>query len=385
MLVEAGDAVAAAKLAGMPLSQIVTGLAQHVDVYDVAAVSTYETSDGELWDYSGPVRDRVGCEIAGYHVAARREDAWDAIVAVLIALDAHHPDCFVTLMRAVRSHSYSRPEADGFHALLENREQMMFDVADERERRRQQRGFASPADARAFLQASRSTPLPRAAVNQGSQSTGIVKRSASRIRRYMQRLSEIDQAAYEGRNADLAQLGNILISGCPLQGRAFTAKEAADAAVAICNIGLEQLPEEPDYLLRRDLIEPFQIGWTTLHQVCVMVAEMLAEILAELRVADADVQSELNMLRIRLMREIEQGTPWRAAGALEVLTGIDMTAAAALTGLLAECPVIHAGLRASLDRGVRSVDPHAFEFIATEQDLAAVRAFAVSVGDLLRG
>ena len=44
-------------------------------------------TDGTRIDYSRPVRDLVGCEIGGYHVAATRDDSWDAIVAVLVALD----------------------------------------------------------------------------------------------------------------------------------------------------------------------------------------------------------------------------------------------------------------------------------------------------------
>ena len=70
------------------------------------------------------------------------------------------------------------------------------------------------------------------------------------------------------------------------------------------------------------------------------------------------------MLRIRLRREIESGTPWRAADALEVLTSIDMPAWAAFVALIAECPVIHGGLIASIDRRVHSVDPNAFDFIS---------------------
>src|SRR6185503_4384691 len=88
-------------------------------------------------------------------IAALREDSWDAIVAVLVAMDTDHHEAFLRLMRAVRSRSHSRREPDGFHSLLQNRDQMMFDVSEERERRRAERGFASPADARAFLRMSR--------------------------------------------------------------------------------------------------------------------------------------------------------------------------------------------------------------------------------------
>lgn len=423
VLVEAGDAVAAAKLAGMPLPQIIACFAHHVDVYDVAAVSTYETSDGERWDYSGPVRDRIGAEVAGYHVAARREDAWDAIVAVLTALDMHHPERFVALMRGVRSRSHSRREPDGFHSLLDNREQMMFDAAGERERRRQQRGFASPADARAFLEMSRAVnpdtvapnPLARAYARSLDTSThddhppaeaqeeeveaialladaGVMPLQAprallggdtqhgTRMQRGMQIAAGRDPVAFGERHFELAYLASVLISGCSIQSRPFTSKEAADAAVAICNLGLEHLPDSPGYLVTHDLIGAFQVGWGVLYtDVCLYSARELARMLRGVGVADDDLQRALSMLRIRLLREIDNNTPWRASDGLEVMTSLDLPAWAALTGLIAECPVLHAGLHASLDRSIRSVDPGAFEFIAERNQLPLVKAFMESL------
>src|SRR6185503_8911405 len=55
VLVEAGAEIAAAKIAEMPLPQIVAGLAHHVRVFDHSAVASYETTDGDTWDYSRPV------------------------------------------------------------------------------------------------------------------------------------------------------------------------------------------------------------------------------------------------------------------------------------------------------------------------------------------
>jgi len=52
-------------------------------------------------------------------------------------------------------------EIDGLDDLLRAPEQHLHDAAIERERRRAQHGYATPADARAFLQMARQ---PRAAV-----------------------------------------------------------------------------------------------------------------------------------------------------------------------------------------------------------------------------
>src|SRR5919109_4584135 len=48
VLLETGAAAAAQKLAGMDVDIVIAGLAQHALVYDIAAVTPYETTDGDL-------------------------------------------------------------------------------------------------------------------------------------------------------------------------------------------------------------------------------------------------------------------------------------------------------------------------------------------------
>ena len=204
----------------------------------------------------------------------------------------HHQE-FHRLMRALRSLSNSRPEIDGLHALLDVSSQMMLDVASERERRREKHGFASPADARAFLQMSRTVrrgappppnPIARAyfraiepapVSDQGDApaaddiaeviellaDAGVLAQQAPRgllnaahdeprhlprLHAQMQSVFERDQVVYGERNAELAYLANMLIAGCAIQSRPFTAKEASDAAVAVCNLGFEKSPHLAD-------------------------------------------------------------------------------------------------------------------------------------------
>jgi hypothetical protein len=128
----------------------------------------------------------------------------------------------------------------------------------------------------------------------------------------------------------------------------------------------------------------FQLGWALLYRdVSVYAASRLTDILERIRVGDAETQSALNLLRIRLLRALDDGEPWRAAGALDVLMAIDLPAWAALVALIAECPLIHAGLIASIDRTVRTVDPNAFEFIARPDQVALVRTFLNALPDVL--
>jgi hypothetical protein len=84
------------------------------------------------------------------------------------------------------------------------------------------------------------------------------------------------------------------------------------------------------------------------------------------------------------MREHENGTPWRARDAAEILAMLDTTACIAMLGLLDECPVLPAALTALLDGRTTSVSPTDFVFIATTAQIADVRVFMEKLPELLR-
>src|SRR5207245_7320492 len=114
-------------------------------------------------------------------------------------------------------------------------------------------------------------------------------------------------AAYSMRSQELAYLANTIMAGCSIQGRPFTAQEASDAAMAVCNLALENWPSRwlhekalPDNLLvGRDLVGVFQVGWTVLHNdVGKYTAQRLMEVLAGLRYEDVLIQDGLDALRI---------------------------------------------------------------------------------------
>jgi hypothetical protein len=145
----------------MPIEHLIPGFAHHARVFEIGAIGAFETTDGELIE-SRSWGNGLTCEIGGYQLAAKREDAWNAIVAVLLSFESEHRHRFGELMSDLRWLSNSKPEIEPLDTLLETSSQMMFDVASEREGRREKKGFASPADARAFLQMSRCV-LPEAA------------------------------------------------------------------------------------------------------------------------------------------------------------------------------------------------------------------------------
>jgi Family of unknown function (DUF6178) len=436
VLEESGATIAAQTVAKMDAHLVGAAIAHHARVADVAAgVSTPDHA--------------LSCVIGGYRVVAKHADSWNAIVAMLASLSADHHDCFHRVMRACRGLSNSAPEVDGLDDLLTRGKQAMFDLAFDRERRREKQGYTTPPQARAFLHMSRQlqlghdTPPPANAVagayfraidrrpivtgeHDGASrlvvdalfEAGVLPQPArallegprdqaprlARMQAHMAFTRGRDHEAFAKRSDELAYLANTLAAGCSIQARAFTPQEASDAAVAVCNLGLENWPPRwipaeagassdtgdtglpDDFLISQDLVAVFQVGWTSLHaNVCMYSAERLIEVLSELLCTDVEIQSGLGGLRTELVGHWRAGAPWRARDAMDVLTTLDMPAWAALVGLLDECPVIHGGLGASLGPTTRAVSATAFEFISENSQIASVRAFMRSLPGILRG
>jgi len=204
---------------------------------------------------------------------------------------------------------------------------------------------------------------------------------------------ERDAAAYFRRGEELAYLGNVLVAGCSLQSRLFTSEEASGAATAVCNLGIENWPshwsrgtaeDDPDFLVTHDLIRMFEVGWTVLYrEVCLRSAEELVAILAASRIDDPAIAGGVRLLIVKLARHLRDGAPWRARDEFEVLNSLDTLAWAGLLGLIDECPVLHAAVRASGRRGLRRVNPSDFEFISTNAQIEAAREFMRGVPAML--
>jgi len=165
VLVDTGDSVAARTVAALDEHLVIVGLSRYLRVFDPGTFEPTESSDDAPMDRNEMMNsetsgDVLECEVGGYLVRARRTNAWDAIVTLLVTLDAEQHHYFHAVMQGCRRLSHSRPEIDGLDDLLMVPEQHLHDVAIERERRRSQHGYATPADARAFLQMARQ---PRAA------------------------------------------------------------------------------------------------------------------------------------------------------------------------------------------------------------------------------
>jgi hypothetical protein len=435
VLLQSAAAVATEKLVGLDMELLIAGFARHAAVFDSAAVSPFTTLDGE--QAGGRVLDRGPvAEIGGYVVEARRSSAGEALVELLVSLESEQPEYFHRLMRGCVRLSNGPREADGLHHLLEDDAQDMFDLACDREARREKLGYLTPPQARAFLQAARElrldadappgSPIARAyflamdstppqdgevpresagalpASNAESASgieadviAGVVellreagvltpqpraRLAAADVQPARLALIEAYVESHAGSEGDLAYLANSVIAGCSIQGRTFTVHEASDAAVAACNLGLENWP---DRWRDHDLITAFQVGWSVLHRdVGMYAAERLLDIAADIRTQDRDIQLRLSGLRRKLTECLRDRTPWRARGALDVILMLDAPSWAGLLGLIEECPLMHASIAASR-HACHAIKPADFEFISQNSQIETVRVFLASLPSAL--
>jgi hypothetical protein len=303
VLMEAGPPVAARIVAAQDEQLVTAGLSRYIRVLDPASITppTWSDDDEEPSDLEVTGGKGSDCEIGGYLVSAIRTDAWDAVVGLLLALEADHPARFNGLMRRCRLLSDSAPEVDGLDELLAAPEQLLHDVAADREQRLSQRGYTTPADARAFLQLARQpksqrpegtpagnpiatayfrqadvpppsaardavSPAPEPAQTGGPEALAAVvdllteaglvpdrpralleepgseRSRLTCIRPAMEYIRDTDDEVYFRRSRELAFLANTLMAGCSVQSRPLTAQEASDAVVSTCNLALEHWP-----------------------------------------------------------------------------------------------------------------------------------------------
>jgi hypothetical protein len=168
VLVDTGASVAARTVAALDERLVILGLSRYLRVFDPGTFEPTASSDDEAIDRHERMNretsaDVPECEVGGYLVRGRRTDAWDAIVTLLATLETEHHHVFHAVMAGCRRLSNSRPEIDGLDDLLMAPDQHLHDVALERERRQSRQGYATPADARAFLQMARQPQTAAAA------------------------------------------------------------------------------------------------------------------------------------------------------------------------------------------------------------------------------
>ena len=199
------------------------------------------------------------------------------------------------------------------------------------------------------------------------------------IRQALALLAEQEPELYARRMQELTYLANVLIAGCSFQDRRFRPFEAAQASLAVCNLGWERLTRLPagrrkspaPNLSAHSLVAIFRVGWSLLFQeVSLRVGAKLEQALASKPKLTGKFKGkgwilrQLETLRLDLKKNLKAGKPWLIRNQLALLeTLLDADASAALQAFLDECP--------SLSRSAAS--PAEPEFIHTLEQLKEIK------------
>lgn len=414
VMLEAGEDFVAEKLAGLPEELVLLGLGRHVLVIDLDELAIEMSDAGAHGDRIEKALDASLCvEFDQYRVIARVHDGWDAIVGVLHALDARAPELFRSLLeRLCRTSSDFIEASGGLYDVLTLEQMLESDAAAEREDRRAREGFIAPSAAASFLRLARTTPLEEIVARRAAdpvtyayfrdlepQATQAKLRAepahATELLRLLDEAHELeaprpalpapatkngeplfqqalallrmsDPEAYDRRMQELAYLANVLVAGCTYGDRRFRPLEAAEAAVAVCNLGLEHLAptqQSAAALLAHERADKlFRIGWKLLDPLLLEAVEKITGLLE--RRAQSVRSSRLARTTADARAVAASAKPWRVRRFLAELTDVlDDTTRDRLDALLRELPLL-----AGEPGAERS-------FFATIEQLEAARSF----------
>lgn len=281
VLLEAGDAFVADRLAELSEDFLVFAFSRLLRALDAAEVAASIADDDEA-GLIDKVLEAEGCqELGDSLIVARVENGWHAVWTTLVALDERHPELLRSVLHRCWLATREQAEgAGGLYEVLTGAEQLLEDARAEREERRAARGYVSPADARAFLGLARrapaepeTDPITRAyfrelrpvPVAPGLAGGGARPSRAAPLRRLLaeagalpapedapppgdslfrstvSELADSDPRAHQRVVEELAYLANVLVAGDT--SRAWQPVEAAERVLALCDAGLRAVLE----------------------------------------------------------------------------------------------------------------------------------------------
>lgn len=154
VLLESGAALAADKIVELPEELVTHALAQHVLVLDMDELGQElaELEEEEVDQVEKALDSSLCQEIDQYRVVSRRHDGWDAIITLLVELDARHTRYARRLLDRLCAASTTQiDDAGGLVDALNDAEMLASDAAADRDDRRARQGYVAPSDARSFL------------------------------------------------------------------------------------------------------------------------------------------------------------------------------------------------------------------------------------------
>jgi hypothetical protein len=281
VLLEAGDAVAAGRVAELSEDFVTQALASQVLVLDNEALMLRMDGGGADARMADKALQSALCEeIDGYLLISRRHEGWDAVLTLILALDRDHRALLERVLdRCSDAASELVEDLEALTTVLTQEASLAEDVEAEREDRRSREGHVEPRQARAFLALARTPdaasdpaardPLTRAYFRQlerhvapapgragptprpvrellghvAADAPGLAPLPTPRstgIQEALRRLGETDPAVLRERVEELAYLANVLVAGAEIDGRRFRPAEAAEAVLATVELGAER-------------------------------------------------------------------------------------------------------------------------------------------------
>jgi hypothetical protein len=164
VLLEAGDQVAAARVAELDEDFVAHALGAVLLVLDQDALRDRldegEEDDARQVDRS--LESALTEDLDGYILVAKQHAGWDAVLALVLALDRNHRATLVRLLdRLARVGSAYLDDLEELSTVLSEGESLAEDAEAAREERRSKQGYVEARSARAFLALAR-TPSPDA-------------------------------------------------------------------------------------------------------------------------------------------------------------------------------------------------------------------------------
>ncbi len=463
VLLDVGTGFAGDKLAELGDTFLVLNLAPLVTVTDRSSdlFVAPEESTEEFIEFLQQLAERPATEeFGGYIVSAVHEDEWEVIHAILAELETHHPE----FLDRVIARCCHQPTALGFaddgQPLLADE---TYDREQRRERKGfvtphlaaaflttakrstlselcmqsayddvSAQYFAQLAKARAeaasppTAEEDTSDDDVPAATSAGTASelrsleallidAEVLTDSAPKLlagpadsrepmpalQAYLDRLQITEPHVFSARLAELVFLANVLVAGAWHQGARFTEAEAAQAAIACANLGLEHLAREtrgrdPEVFVADALAESpglvrlFRIGWHVMQALPLATTRALLDALRSDELRDAlahkqwmldEVESAVNDPDI--IGLVERGEFEDVADNLVLLSLVlDQRACTSLKWLINDLPRFPLQLNVGFRPGGRAANGS--RYLATARDTDVIHAFLDALPTLIK-
>jgi hypothetical protein len=154
---EAGEDALIKRFLELPLDFVILAVHRLILVIDIDSVALAMSNSGDDLDLvEKALENCVYEEWEEFRLIARDESVWEELNFALFALDREHHDLLRRILERCAAMSSEWIEDNGgLFEVLTSDQMLETDVRAERDDRRAEKGFVSPADARAFLKLAR--------------------------------------------------------------------------------------------------------------------------------------------------------------------------------------------------------------------------------------